>query len=171
MIWGNDYDTSDGTGIRDFIHVVDLASGHLSVLSHLKQPGVLTVNLGTGSGSSVLEVVRTFEAVSGRPIPYVIGERRVGDVAICYADPTLAKETIGLDIKAIIDADVCRPLALADEKPEWLSWHLGLDGSRTLAARSLKSAASRPRQANCQNTIVDKLTTSVCTKVAAAPAQ
>jgi UDP-glucose 4-epimerase len=94
-IWGNDYDTSDGTGIRDFIHVVDLASGHLSVLNHLKQPGVLTVNLGTGSGSSVLEVVRTFEAVSGRPIPYVIGERRVGDVAICYADPTLARKLLG----------------------------------------------------------------------------
>jgi UDP-glucose 4-epimerase len=94
-IWGNDYDTSDGTGIRDFIHVVDLASGHLSALSHLKQPGVLTVNLGTGTGSSVLEVVRTFEVVSGRPIPYVIGERRVGDVATCYADPTLAKRLWG----------------------------------------------------------------------------
>ncbi|KRQ97128.1 UDP-glucose 4-epimerase GalE [Bradyrhizobium valentinum] len=94
-IWGNDYDTSDGTGIRDFIHVVDLASGHLSALSYLKQPGVLTVNLGTGNGSSVLEVVRTFEVVSGRPIPYVIDERRVGDVAICYADPTLAKRLLG----------------------------------------------------------------------------
>jgi UDP-glucose 4-epimerase len=94
-IWGNDYDTSDGTGIRDFIHVVDLASGHLSVLNHLKQPRVLTVNLGTGNGSSVLEVVRTFEAVSGRRIPYVIGERRVGDVAICYADPTLAGTLLG----------------------------------------------------------------------------
>ena len=92
LIWGNDYDTPDGTGIRDFIHVVDLASGHLSVLRHLKQPGVLTVNLGTGSGSSVLEVIRTFEAVSGRSIPYEIGERRAGDVAICYADPTFAKE-------------------------------------------------------------------------------
>jgi UDP-glucose 4-epimerase len=94
-IWGNDYDTSDGTGIRDFIHVVDLASGHLSALSHLKQPGMLTVNLGTGSGSSVLEVVRTFEVVSGRPIPYAIDERRVGDVAICYADPTLASRLLG----------------------------------------------------------------------------
>jgi UDP-glucose 4-epimerase len=64
-------------------------------LNHLKQPGVLTVNLGTGSGSSVLEVVRTFEAVSGRPIPYVIGERRVGDVATCYADATLARKLLG----------------------------------------------------------------------------
>lgn len=94
-VWGNDYDTPDGTGIRDFIHVVDLASGHLSALSELKQPGVLTVNLGTGNGSSVLEVVKTFEAVSGRPVPYVIDQRRVGDVATCYADPTLAKNLLG----------------------------------------------------------------------------
>jgi len=94
-IWGNDYDTPDGTGIRDFIHVVDLASGHLAILNHLKQPGVLTLNLGTGSGSSVLEVIRTFEAVSGRRVPYEIRERRPGDVAICYADPTLAGETLG----------------------------------------------------------------------------
>jgi UDP-glucose 4-epimerase len=95
VIWGNDYDTPDGTGIRDFVHVADLASGHLSALSHLKQPGVLTVNLGTGSGASVLEVVRTFEAVSGRSIPYAIGERRAGDVAICYADPTLKEAVLG----------------------------------------------------------------------------
>lgn len=94
-IWGNDYDTPDGTGIRDFIHVVDLASGHLAILNRLNQPGVLTLNLGTGSGSSVLEVIRTFEAVSGRPVPYEIRERRTGDVAICYADPTLAGETLG----------------------------------------------------------------------------
>jgi UDP-glucose 4-epimerase len=95
LIWGNDYDTPDGTGIRDFIHVVDLASGHLTVLNGLKQPGVLTVNLGTGNGSSVLEVIRTFETVSGRSIPYKIRERRAGDVAICYADPTFAKEALG----------------------------------------------------------------------------
>jgi UDP-glucose 4-epimerase len=94
-VWGNDYDTPDGTGIRDFVHVVDLASGHLSVLNHLKQSGLLTVNLGTGNGSSVLEVIRTFEAVSGRPVPYEIGERRPGDVASCYADPTLAGELLG----------------------------------------------------------------------------
>jgi UDP-glucose 4-epimerase len=94
-IWGNDYDTPDGTGIRDFIHVVDLASGHLSALNHLKQPGVLTLNLGTGNGNSVLDVIRTFETVSGRPVPYEIGRRRTGDVASCYADPTLARETLG----------------------------------------------------------------------------
>jgi UDP-glucose 4-epimerase len=95
QIWGNDYDTPDGTGIRDFIHVVDLASGHLSALNHLKRPGMLTVNLGTGTGSSVLEVLRTFEIVSGRSIPYAIGKRRAGDVAICYADPTLAEGVLG----------------------------------------------------------------------------
>ncbi|MBR1213962.1 UDP-glucose 4-epimerase GalE [Bradyrhizobium sp. JYMT SZCCT0180] len=95
LVWGNDYDTPDGTGIRDFIHVVDLASGHLSALRHLQRPGVLTVNLGTGSGSSVLEVIRTFEAVSGRSIRYEIGARRAGDVATCYGDPTFAKEELG----------------------------------------------------------------------------
>ncbi|MVT69669.1 UDP-glucose 4-epimerase GalE [Bradyrhizobium pachyrhizi] len=94
-VWGNDYDTPDGTGIRDFIHVVDLASGHLSALSQLRQPGLLTVNLGTGSGSSVMDVIQTFKEVSGRPVPYVIDQRRVGDVATCYADPTLAKNLLG----------------------------------------------------------------------------
>lgn len=94
-IWGSDYDTPDGTGIRDFIHVVDLASGHLSALRELRQPGLLTVNLGTGNGSSVLDVVRTFEAASGRSIPYEIVERRTGDVAVCYADPTFAKNVLG----------------------------------------------------------------------------
>ncbi|MFQ3455426.1 UDP-glucose 4-epimerase GalE [Bradyrhizobium sp. UFLA01-814] len=94
-VWGNDYDTPDGTGIRDYIHVVDLASGHLSALSQLRQPGLLTVNLGTGSGSSVMDVIQTFKEVSGRPVPYVIDQRRVGDVAICYADPVLAKNLLG----------------------------------------------------------------------------
>jgi UDP-glucose 4-epimerase len=95
QIWGNDYDTPDGTGIRDFIHVVDLASGHLSALRQLRQPGLLTVNLGTGNGSSVLDVVRAFEAASGRSIPYEIRARRTGDVAVCYADPTFAKNALG----------------------------------------------------------------------------
>jgi len=94
LVYGCDYDTPDGTGIRDFIHVVDLASGHLSALRHLTQPGLLTVNLGTGKGNSVLEVVRMFEAVSGRVVPYEIAERRTGDVAICYADPTFAKQAL-----------------------------------------------------------------------------
>ena len=94
-IWGDDYETPDGTGVRDFIHVVDLASGHLSVLNHIEAPGVFTFNLGTGSGSSVLEIIRTFETVSGRPVPYEVARRRAGDVAICYADPTLAADVLG----------------------------------------------------------------------------
>lgn len=93
-IWGNNYDTPDGTGIRDFIHVIDLAFGHLAILGHLKQPGLLTVNLGTGNGWSVLDVIRAFEAASGRHIPYEIAERRTGDVASCYADPSLAEQAL-----------------------------------------------------------------------------
>ncbi|MDA9432224.1 UDP-glucose 4-epimerase GalE [Bradyrhizobium sp. CCBAU 51627] len=94
-IWGNDYDTPDGTGIRDFIHVVDLASGHLSALRQLERPGLTTVNLGTGNGSSVLDVVRAFEAASGRSVPYEFRERRAGDVAVCFADPTFAQDAMG----------------------------------------------------------------------------
>ena len=94
VILGNDYPTLDGTGIRDFIHVVDVASGHLSALNHLNDSGVMTVNLGTGTGTSVLQIVQTFESVSGSPVPHTIGERRIGDVAACYADPTLAADLL-----------------------------------------------------------------------------
>jgi UDP-glucose 4-epimerase len=94
-VWGGDYPTPDGTGVRDFVHVCDLAAGHLGVLRHLKAPGLFTVNLGTGEGSSVLQVIRTFETVSGRPVPYEMGERRTGDVAVCYANPVLAKNVMG----------------------------------------------------------------------------
>lgn len=94
-VWGSDYPTADGTGVRDFIHVVDLAAGHLSALRHLDRPGLFTFNLGTGEGASVLDVVRTFEAVSGRRIPYEFAGRRPGDVAVCFADPGLAAETLG----------------------------------------------------------------------------
>jgi UDP-glucose 4-epimerase len=94
-IWGDDYDTPDGTGIRDYVHILDLASGHLDMLNHLGHAGPIILNLGTGSGSSVLEVIRTFESITGRTIPCVIGERRPGDIAICYADPTLAFKTMG----------------------------------------------------------------------------
>ncbi|RPE72714.1 UDP-galactose 4-epimerase [Tibeticola sediminis] len=94
-VWGNDYPTPDGTGVRDYIHVVDLARGHLAALERLDTPKVLTVNLGTGRGYSVLEVVRAFERASGRPVPYVIQPRRPGDVAACYADPTQAREQLG----------------------------------------------------------------------------
>jgi UDP-glucose 4-epimerase len=90
-IFGNDYPTHDGTGVRDYIHVVDLAIGHLKALEKLDtNPGVVTYNLGTGKGSSVLDVVKAFEKASGISIPYEIAPRRPGDAAICYADPTLA---------------------------------------------------------------------------------
>jgi UDP-glucose 4-epimerase len=101
-VWGNDYPTPDGTGVRDYIHVVDLALGHLKALKALEtavvlstsdgqtRSGCLTVNLGTGVGYSVLDMVRAFEQASGRPVPYRIGPRRPGDIASCYADPRLA---------------------------------------------------------------------------------
>jgi UDP-glucose 4-epimerase len=98
-IFGHDYDTPDGTGIRDYIHVVDVAEGHVAALEHLPPPDShLTVNLGTGTGSSVLEVVAAFEAASGRTIPYVVMPRRPGDVAVVYAQVSLAEEL--LDWKA-----------------------------------------------------------------------
>lgn len=95
-VFGDDYPTPDGTGVRDYIHVVDLARGHLRALERLAgEAGVLTCNLGTGRGYSVLEMVHAFEAASGRPVPYEIVARRPGDIAACYADPTLAKELLG----------------------------------------------------------------------------
>jgi UDP-glucose 4-epimerase len=95
-VFGNDYDTPDGTGVRDYIHVVDLAEGHVAALRHLLDGGAShTLNLGTGRGSSVLEVVRTFEAASGRQVPYRVLPRRPGDVAACYADCSLAHSLLG----------------------------------------------------------------------------
>jgi len=95
-IFGDDYDTHDGTGVRDYIHVVDLAKGHVKVLSAMEgNPQVLVLNLGTGVGYSVLDLVKTFERVSGKKIPYKIQSRRPGDISECYADPTLAKDKIG----------------------------------------------------------------------------
>ncbi|WP_029646572.1 UDP-glucose 4-epimerase GalE [Methylomicrobium lacus] len=93
-VWGGDYPTPDGTGVRDYIHVVDLAVGHLRALERLAQPQSFTVNLGTGIGYSVLDVVKAFEKASDRSIPYVIGPRRPGDVAAFYSDPTLAAELL-----------------------------------------------------------------------------
>lgn len=99
-VWGNDYPTPDGTGVRDYIHVVDLAEGHVAALDYLdKQEGLLTVNLGTGQGYSVLEMVRAFEKASGRTIPYQIGPRRPGDIAQCWADPDLAHRLLGWKTK------------------------------------------------------------------------
>ena len=95
-IYGNDYPTSDGTGVRDYIHVSDLAQGHQCALNRLQMnPGLVVYNLGTGRGWSVLEVVAAFERASGQKIPYRIVQRRPGDVAICYADPSLAKKELG----------------------------------------------------------------------------
>ena len=104
-VFGNDYDTPDGTGVRDYIHVTDLAEGHVAALRYLLDGGgrSLTVNLGTGQGCSVLGLVRAFEKASGRPIPYDIVARRPGDVAACYADATLAREYLGWQATRDID--------------------------------------------------------------------
>ncbi|MDR0226504.1 MAG: UDP-glucose 4-epimerase GalE [Burkholderiaceae bacterium] len=103
-VYGNDYDTPDGTGVRDYIHVTDLARGHLAALRHLRrQQGLLTVNLGTGRPVSVLEMVSAFERASGRAVPYQIVARRPGDVAQCWADPGLAEQLLGW--KAELDVD------------------------------------------------------------------
>ena len=90
QVFGNDYNTPDGTGVRDYIHVCDLADGHVAALRRLfDAPGSFTVNLGTGQGYSVLDVVQAYAAASGRSIPYQVVPRRPGDVAACYADPSL----------------------------------------------------------------------------------
>ena len=95
-VFGNDYATPDGTGVRDYIHVSDLAQGHVAAVQRLlDHPGSLTVNLGTGRGYSVLEVISAFSVASGRAVPYELVPRRPGDVAACYADPTLARELLG----------------------------------------------------------------------------
>jgi UDP-glucose 4-epimerase len=95
-VFGGDYPTPDGTGVRDYIHVVDLAIGHVKTLDKLATaPGVYTYNLGTGRGNSVLEMVRAFEAASGRQVPYKIVDRRPGDIAACYADTAKAERELG----------------------------------------------------------------------------
>lgn len=105
-VFGNDYDTPDGTGVRDYIHVVDLAKGHLAAINRPAEKNkVLVYNLGTGVGYSVMEVIATFEQVSGRKIPYKIYPRRPGDIATCYADPTKAENELGWrTTKSLADA-------------------------------------------------------------------
>lgn len=99
-VFGNDYDTKDGTGVRDYIHVVDLADGHIAALKKLDENcGLVVYNLGTGKGYSVLDMVRAFEAASGRQIPYRITDRRPGDIDICYADPGKAKRELGWEAR------------------------------------------------------------------------
>lgn len=108
QIFGDDYPTIDGTGVRDFIHVVDLARGHIAALNWLQHyKGVHTFNLGTGQGKSVLEIVNAYESISGQPIPYRIVERRVGDVAACYADVSHAMRELGWSAQLGIE-EICR---------------------------------------------------------------
>jgi UDP-glucose 4-epimerase len=107
-VFGDDYDTPDGTGVRDYIHVVDLARGHLAALERLMAaPGVVACNLGTGRGCSVLEMVRAFAVAAEREIPYRIVARRPGDVAACWADPSLAATELGwraqLGVEAMVE--------------------------------------------------------------------
>jgi UDP-glucose 4-epimerase len=103
-IFGGDYDTPDGTGVRDYIHVVDLAKGHIKALQALEyKPQVMKVNLGTGNGFSVLEMVKAFERASGKTVPYQIVDRRPGDIATCYADPAFAAQKLGWKAECELD--------------------------------------------------------------------
>jgi len=106
-VFGKDYDTPDGTGVRDYIHVMDLARGHAAALQAIEAGGVEVFNLGTGRGYSVLEIVAAFEAASGVKIPYVVDPRRPGDIAVCYADPAKAERALGWRAEKDI-ADMCR---------------------------------------------------------------
>ena len=108
QVYGGDYPTPDGTGVRDYIHVMDLAEGHVAALRHLMDgPGSFTVNLGTGIGHSVLEVVNAYERASGRPVPFDLVARRPGDVAACYANPGRARELLGWSARRDLDT-MCR---------------------------------------------------------------
>ena len=107
-VFGGDYKTPDGTGVRDYIHVVDLSKGHVKALQALKNKSqLMTVNLGSGRGYSVLDIVRAFEKVSGKKIPYEITARRAGDIASCYADPSYAEKTLGWKAKLNLD-EMCQ---------------------------------------------------------------
>lgn len=106
-VFGDDYNTDDGTGVRDYIHVVDLAQGHLKALNKLESlPGIVTYNLGTGNGYSVLDMIKAFSKASGKEVTYKIVDRRPGDVAKCYADPTKANKELGWEAKYDIE-DMC----------------------------------------------------------------
>ena len=107
-VFGDDYPTHDGTGVRDYIHVVDLARGHVKALDKLSEnPGLVTYNLGTGNGYSVLDLVKAFSKASNREVPYKIAERRAGDIAMCYADPSKAEVELGWKAEYGID-DMCQ---------------------------------------------------------------
>lgn len=119
QVFGGDYPTPDGTGVRDYIHVVDLALGHLAALKYLERtPGLLTCNLGTGRGYSVLEMVAAFAAACGKPVPYRVVERRPGDVATCYADPALALAKLGWRAERGLEEMVADSWRWQRENPE-----------------------------------------------------
>jgi UDP-glucose 4-epimerase len=107
MVWGNDYPTPDGTGVRDYLHVVDLAVAHVRAVAYTSDSGLLEVNLGAGRGYSVFEVIAAFEEISGRKIPIVVRDRRPGDVAISYAHPKRAQASLGWKVERDLDA-MCR---------------------------------------------------------------
>lgn len=109
-VYGNDYPTKDGTGVRDYIHVMDVAEGHLAALNFLNGEGkgnCSVFNLGTGRGVSVLEMIEAMKTASGRPLPYVVGARRDGDIAVCFADVTKAREQLKWVATRTLD-DMCR---------------------------------------------------------------
>ena len=108
-VFGNDYDTPDGTGVRDYIHVIDLAKGHVAAIEHMDKPGVYTYNLGTGVGYSVLDVIHAFERACGKKLPYSIKPRRAGDIAACYADASKAARELGWHAELGLD-DMCASL-------------------------------------------------------------
>ena len=118
-VFGNDYDTKDGTGVRDYIHVVDLACGHINALDKLKKDGkgMHIYNLGTGVGYSVLDMINAFEKANNIKVPYKIVERRPGDIATCYSDPTKAREEIGFVAKKSLE-DMCRDAWNFEHKKE-----------------------------------------------------
>lgn len=106
-VFGGDYPTHDGTGVRDYIHVVDLAKGHVKALEVMQKPELITVNLGTGQGYSVLEMVKAFEQASGKQVDYQIVDRRPGDIAACYADPKFALQKLGWKAELTL-SDMCK---------------------------------------------------------------
>ena len=106
-VFGNDYPTKDGTGVRDYIHVVDLARGHVAVIEKLTTAGVHIYNLGTGVGYSVLDMIHSFEKACGKQLPYEICARRTGDIAECYADPSKAAQELGWKAEYGIE-EMCR---------------------------------------------------------------
>lgn len=118
QVFGNDYDTPDGTGVRDYIHIMDLAEGHIAALNRLvAEPGSFTVNLGTGGGYSVLDVIETFEAVTGQAVAHRFAPRRAGDIAACYADAACAEELLNWRATRGL-ADMCRD-----------AWHFATKGT------------------------------------------